>query len=153
SLADITANQPAPLVDLQPLDLAKASGWRFAVPPDAEIRATRQDTAWHIFLSKQHVEIPVSTALVAQPDFALGARFLLPMADAPEPISFTDPIVNDQLVLLPLGQNEAFSVMRKMADFRILPAAQGLVIQPLSDKLVIRDVSDGIEITAEGGLR
>src|SRR6185312_6329127 len=39
-----------------------------------------------------------------------------------------------------------------MADFRILPAAQGLVIEPLTDKLIVREVSDGIEVTAEGGL-
>ena len=152
-LATLTAGQPPPLVDLEPLDLPKASGWRFAVPSEAEIRATREGTVWHIFLSKQHVEIPVSTALVAQPDFALGARFLLPLTDAPEPINFTDPVVGDQLILLPLGQTEAFSVARRMADFRILPAAQGLVIESLTDKLVVREVSDGIEITAEGGLR
>jgi len=149
----LTAGQPAPLVDLEPLDLAKASGWRFAVPADAEIRATRENTTWRIFLSKQHIEIPVSTALVAQPDFALGARYLLPLADAPEPVQFTDPIVGDQLILVPLGQTEAFSVARRMADFRIIPAAQGLVIEPLTDKLVVREVSDGIEITADGGLR
>lgn len=152
-LAAMTAGQPPALVDLEPIDLTKVSGWRFPVPADAEIRSTREGSAWHIFLSKQHIEIPVSTALVAQPDFALGARFLLPLTDAPEPVSFTDPVVGDQLILLPLGQTEAFSVARRMADFRILPAAQGLVIEPLTDKLVVREVSDGIEITAEGGLR
>jgi len=73
NLAAITADQPPPLVDLEPLELSRVSGWRFPVPADAEVRATRESTAWHIFLSKQHIEIPVSTALVAQPDFALGA--------------------------------------------------------------------------------
>ncbi|MGE3622563.1 MAG: hypothetical protein AB7H77_01635 [Bdellovibrionales bacterium] len=152
-LPALTAGHPPPLVDLQPLDLPKASGWRFPVPMDAEIRAMRSQTAWRIFLSKQHLEIPVSTALVAQPDFALGARYLLPLADAPTPVFFNDPVVGDHLILVPLGKAEAFSVLRRMADFRILPAAQGLVIQPLNDKLVVRDVSDGIEITAEGGLK
>ncbi len=152
-LAALTAGQPPMLVDPEPLDLPKASGWRFSVPAEAEIRATRQDTAWHIFLSKQHIEIPVSTALVAQPDFALGARYLLPLPDAPEPVYLTDPVIGDKLIVIPLGETEAFSVARRMADFRIVPSAQGLVIQPLTDKVVARDVSDGIEITAEGGLR
>jgi hypothetical protein len=151
-LPALTSGQPPALVDLEPLDLPKASGWRFPVPADAEIRATREDTAWHIFLSKQHIEIPVSTALVAQPDFALGSRYLLPLPDAPEPVSFTDPAVGDRLILIPLAETEAFSVARRMADFRILPAAQGLVIEPLTDKVVVRNASDGIEITAEGGL-
>ncbi len=148
----LTASSPPPLVDAEPLDLPKASGWRFAMPADTELRATRNGTAWQIFLSKEHLEVPVSTALVAQPDFALGARFLLPLADAPEPITLTDPVVGDTLILVPLEETQAFSVSRRMADFRILPAAQGLVIKPFNEKLVVRAVSDGIEITAEGGL-
>jgi tetratricopeptide (TPR) repeat protein len=152
ALDALTAGQPAPLVDLEPLDLAKVTGYRFLLPPDVEIHATRESTAWQIFLSKQHLDIPVSTSLVAQPDFALGARFLLPLPDAPDPIHLIDPVVGDALILIPLEQTEAFSVGRSMADFRILPAAQGLVLKPTNDKLVVHAVSDGIEITAEGGL-
>lgn len=148
----LEAGQPAPRVMLEPLDLPKASGFRFALPLDAELHATRQNTVWQIYASKQHVEIPVSTALVAQPDFALGARFLLPLPDAPEPINFTDPVVGDNLIIVPLGQMEAFSIARRMADFRIIPAAQGLVLKPINDKLVVHVVTDGIEITAAGGL-
>ena len=152
SLDALTAGAPSPLIDAEPLDLPKASGWRFAMPADAELRATRNGTAWQIFLSKEHLEVPVSTALVAQPDFVLGSRLLLPLADAPEPITLTDPVVGDTLILIPLEETQAFSVSRRMADFRILPAAQGLVIKPFNDKLIARAVSDGIEITAEGGL-
>jgi hypothetical protein len=152
ALDALTAGQPAPLVDLLPLDLAKASGYRFLLPPDVEIHAAHEGTVWQIFLSKQHLDVPVSTALVAQPDFALGARFLLPLPDAPDPVRMTDPVVGDNLILVPLGETEAFSVARRMADFHILPAAQGLVLKPMNDRLAVHAVSDGIEITAEGGL-
>jgi tetratricopeptide (TPR) repeat protein len=40
-----------------------------------------------------------------------------------------------------------------MSDFAVIPAAQGLVIRPLNDKLLVRPVADGIEITSEAGLR
>jgi hypothetical protein len=152
SLDALTAGQQAPRVTLEPLDLPKASGYRFAVPVQVDIHASRKDTDWQIFLSKQQADVPVSTALIPQPDFALGARYLLPLTDAPEPIRFTDPVVGDDLILVPLAQTEAFSVQRRLADFEIISAAQGLVIKPLIDKLIVRAVTDGIEITAEGGL-
>ncbi len=148
----LTAGQPASRVTLEPLDLAKASGFRFAVPVDIEIRAARNNTTWQIFASAQHPDVPVSASLVAQPDFALGARYLLPLPDAPEPVHLTDPIIGDDLIVVPLEQQQAFSVARRLADFSIYPAAQGLVIKPLNDKLIVRTVTDGIEITAEGGL-
>ncbi len=139
-------------IDLQAFDLPKNSGYRFPLPAGAELKATLDGSVWKIFLSKKQPTLPVTTALVAQPDFALGARLLLPLPDAPMPIIMTDPIVGDDLILVPLAQSEAFNVERRMADMTILPAAQGLVIKPLTDKVVVRPVSDGVEITAEGGL-
>ncbi len=148
----LTTGQQPPRVTLETLDLAKASGFRFAIPEEAVLRATREGTEWKIFLVRQEADVPVTTTLVAQPDFALGARFLLPLPDAPEPVHMTDPVIGDDLILVPLNQTQAFSVPRRMADFTILPAAQGLVIKPLTDKVIVRSVSDGVEITAEGGL-
>jgi hypothetical protein len=152
TLQALTQGYLPPRVMLEPLDLAKATGYRFALPAGLEIHAEHNNTAWQIYLSREKPDIPVSTILVAQPDFALGARFLLPLPDAPYPIRLTDPVVGDNLILIPLAQNEAFSVSRKMADFEIVPAAQGLVIKPFTDQIAVHNVSDGVEITADGGL-
>ena len=151
SVGDLTAGTTS-RVTLEPLALAKASGYRFAVPSDIDVHATHNDTAWQIYLNRQSQGVPVSTTLVAQPNFALGARFLLPLPDAPEPVRMSDPVVGDDLILVPLTQNEAFNTARNMADFQIVPAAQGLVIKPLTEKMIVRTVTDGIEITCEGGL-
>lgn len=139
-------------VDIEPFDLPKNSGFRFSVPAEASLQATLDGTAWKIFLSTKQEFLPVRSALIAQPDFALGARLLLPMANPSEPIRLTDPVVGDDLILVPLAQSQAFNVERTQSNLTILPAAQGLVIKPLSDKLFVRPVSDGIEITTEGGL-
>ena len=139
-------------VNIESFDMPRNSGYRFAVPPNAELHASLDGTVWKIFLSRKHPDAPVTTALVAQPDFALGARFLLPLPDAPDPIRMTDPVVGDDLILVPLAQSEAFNVQRYTANLTLLPAAQGLVIKPLTDKVIVRAVSDGVEITAEGGL-
>lgn len=152
TLEALIAGFPAPLVALQPLDLPKASGFHFAMPKGSEIRATLDGTAWKIFLTKQQPDIPVSTSLIAQPDFALGARYILPMPDSTEPVRITDPVVGDDLIIVPLNESQSFSIMRQMAEFQIWPAAQGLVIKPLNDKIIVRAVSDGIEITSDAGL-
>jgi hypothetical protein len=146
-------NGAPPQVDIQTIDLPKNSGYRFPVPPNSQLLATLEGTAWKIYLSRQQEDVPVTTSLVAQPDFALGARFLLPLPDAPSPVTMTDPIVGDNLIIVPLGQSEAFSAERHMLDFNILVAAQGLVIKPVTEKVIVRAVSDGIEITADGGLQ
>ncbi len=149
---DALAGNVPPQVELHPIDLPHNSGYRFAVPPGAFLRASLDGTAWKIFLSKSEADLPVSMGLVAQPDFALGARLLLPLPNAPEPVSMTDPVVGDELILIPLGQSAAFNARHEMADFAILPAAQGMVIKPRNEKLTVRPVSDGMEITTEGGL-
>lgn len=151
SLPDLQNGVPSQ-VDLAPLDLPKNTSYRFSIPSEADLFATLDGTAWKIFISKKRSTLPVSTTLVAQPDFALGARLLLPLPDAPEPIRFIDPVVGDNLILVPLAQSQAFNIERRFADLTILPAAQGLVIKPLIDKLIVRAVTDGIEITTETGL-
>ena len=148
----VVQNGVALKITITPIELPKDTGYRFDVPPNAAVHATRDGTAWKIFLSKRRADIPVAAALIAQPDFALGARLLLPLPDGPDPIRMIDPVVGDELILVPLGQSEAFSVERHLAEFVIVPAAQGLVIKPLTDKLSVRGVLDGLEITAEGGL-
>ena len=151
SPAALESGTPA-LVPLQQMDMPKNSGYRFSLPQNAALHATMDGTMWKIFLSKKQKDLPITTLLVAQPDFALGSRFLLPLPDAPDPIRFTDPVVGDDLILVPLKQSEAFNIERHLSDFTILPAAQGLVIKPLNEKLIVRSVSDGVEITAESGL-
>ncbi len=73
-LAELTAGT-ASRVTLEPIDLIKTSGYRFAIPSNVEVHATHTDTAWQIYLNRQMQGVPVNTTLVAQPNFALGARY------------------------------------------------------------------------------
>lgn len=140
-------------VKLEPLNLPRNSGFRFAIPPDVTLRATRVNTAWQIYLSKRRDEIAVSTELVAQPEFALGPRLLLPTGSAPEPIRFTDPVVGDDLIILPLRETLGFASVRRLSDVVIEVTAQGLLVKPMHEKVAVRAVSEGVEITAQGGLK
>jgi hypothetical protein len=152
SAETLSAGLPASLIPLQVLDLPNASGFRFPITDTTEIHATREGTTWKIFFVKQQPDIPVSATLIAQPDFALGPRYMLPLPDAPDPVHMVDPVVGDDLIIVPLNQTQSFSVSRRMADFQIWPAAQGMVIKPLTDKIIVRSVLDGVEITSDAGL-
>ncbi len=142
-----------PRVALEPFDLPKNNGYRFALPPESDVRATREGTAWKVFLVQKTMAAAISTRFVLQPNFALGPRILIPTTNGPEAVKFTDPVVGDTLVAVPLRETSAYSVQRRMADFILLPAAQGLVFKPLHEKVTARTFPDGIEISAEGGLR
>jgi hypothetical protein len=143
----------APKLEFQPLDLPKNSGFRFRVPEKTQLRAGLKGTSWQIFLSSHQQEIPLATTLLAQPEFALGARLFFPTTQSGEPFLLTDPVVGDTLALVPLSEAAGFGITRKLANLTILPSAQGLVIRPLFDKLVLRGSADGVEITAPDGLR
>lgn len=140
-------------IKAEPINLPYNTGYRIAVPDSVSVRATREGTAWKLYLTQLQTSPGITTEFVAQPEFALGARLLLPTANPPDPIFYTDPVVGDVLLVLPLRETSAFTVPRAFADFEVLPAAQGLVLKPWHEKIVARIVPDGIEITSEGGLK
>ena len=144
---------PPPRLDLEPISLPNNTGFRIIVPDGVGVRATRKDTAWEIYLVPANSPPPLSTEFVSQPDFALGARLMIPTAAPPQAVYYPDPVVGDDLVVLPLRETGGFTVRRRLADFFIIPAAQGLVLKPRHEKVVARTVPDGVEITAEGGLK
>ncbi|MFO1148485.1 MAG: tetratricopeptide repeat protein [Alsobacter sp.] len=64
-----------------------------------------------------------------------------------------DPEVGDRLALV-TGSISARGVVKPQGfvDFRALPSAQGLVIQPLSDDVAVKAGIDDVRITRDGGL-
>lgn len=140
-------------VPLEPFALQRHAGFRIRVPDHISVRATREGTAWKIFLVNDFEKALLSSELIAQPDFALGGRLLLPTPNPPESVMMVDPVVGDELLVVPLQETGAFSVKRRLTEFQIVPSVQGLVIKPWHDRVTARVVPDGIEITSEGGLK
>jgi tetratricopeptide (TPR) repeat protein len=151
-LKNLTSQQPAPRVALEALDLPQNNGFRFAVPDGIDIRATHVGTVWQVSASRQMRSAAIGQNLVSQPDFALGSRLLYPTRDSIDPVRFTDPVVGDELIVIPSRQPDSFTTPRRFVEVEILPSAQGLVLKPWIDKLMVRKVSDGLEITKTGGL-
>jgi len=150
---DSLISSPPPRVKLEPLDLPYNTGFRIALPAGVSVNATRRETAWEIYLVKAGGEVALSTEFIPQPEFALGSRLLVATGSPPAPFYYPDPVVGDDLIVLPLRETGAFTIRRRLSDFQVVPAAQGLVIKPQHERVVARIVPDGVEITAEGGLK
>ncbi len=150
----LLAGGPVPSVPLNWLRDLPVTGFSFPEPTGGDVRVAQTGRRWQIILAPQPRSIPVNLGLSAQPDFALGARLLLPIQDAGEVISFTDPVLGDALRILPLAKaGEAIGSSWSYFDFQFVPAAQGVVLRLNNEALRVRKVSDGFEITAAGGLR
>ncbi len=139
-------------VKAEVLDLPRNSGYRFAIPNGVFISVGLSGTAWRIMAGRGRVEPYASADLIVQPDYALGARVMLPVSNLPDPVRFNDPVVGDDLIVMPLRQASAFGAARRLTDFEVISSSQGLVIKPFHEKVVMRSISDGAEVTADGGL-
>jgi hypothetical protein len=116
-------------------------------------RVQREGSAWLV----QLLDAPVADAepLVprAEDSETAQARLTLAVPEPSPPIRFTDSEVGDELIavpVIPLGRS--VRVTHSYPHLTLLPSAQGIVIQPLSDALQVRSANDGIEITLPQGL-
>jgi len=139
-------------VHLIPFSLQNNIGYRIRVPSNISVRAARDGTAWKIFLIESGASPLLTTEFITQPNFALGARMLVPSSNPPTPVHLIDPVVGDKLIVIPFQEAGAFAVRRNLSDFQVVPSVQGLVIKPWHDRVTVRVVSDGIEVSSEGGL-
>ncbi len=143
-----------PRVMMESLQSATGSVYRFYMPQDLNLRCIRDENKWTILASKKSPTSPISLTVTAQPDYALGARILIPVSKAEDAVRFTDPELGDELLIVPLeGSSQAVRQVYHYADFRFVPSEQGVVIHPLIDNLNVKHQNLGIEISNEKGLR
>ncbi|MBY0428355.1 MAG: hypothetical protein K2Q32_03960 [Alphaproteobacteria bacterium] len=149
-----TMVRDTPRVTMESLQSATGSVYRFYLPQDLNLRCLRDDNKWTISASKKVPTAPISLTVTPQPDYALGARVIIPVSKAEDAVRFTDPEIGDELLIVPLeGSSQAVRQVYHYADFRFVPSEQGVVIHPLVDGLNVKHQNLGIEITNEKGLR
>ncbi len=112
----------------------------------------RSGTNWIIDLKSQELQPEAPIFADAQPS-ASPPRVYFPERQSSRPIRYRDPEVGDTLIVVPtselgLGLREAISLV----DFRALVSAQGLVIRPDNDDLIVRLTETGVEVTSPEGL-
>ncbi len=95
-----------------------------------------------------------SLAVQVQPDYALGARLLIPAKDMGPAVIFTDPAVGDLLVAVPMSKlGQALRAPSRFAQVDLLPSWQGVVVKPKADSVTVNTGALGVEISGAGGLQ
>lgn len=123
--------------------------------PDAKLLSASNGTGWVIEFGPRSAAPKIDgLPVTVQPSHALGPRVLLPAKDVAAPVVFIDPVVGDQLTVVPLGaRNQMLPVSSKFAQFELLPTAQGVVVRPLADSVTVNNGAQGVEISAAVGLQ
>lgn len=150
---DYLTRNTTPLVTPTKITLSRNSGFRFAIPDDAAVSVKQEGTAWQIWLGTNAVESANTIEHIVQAQQSGGASILLPLREPSQILHWHDPTVGDDLLIVPLHGSNAIPTLRTMIDFQILQSAQGLVLKKITEKVVIQPLTEGLSITAAGGLR
>ncbi len=79
-----------------------------------------------------------------------GASLLLQAIGASDAVALMDPEIGDQLVVTPLDvAGLGVAEPASWPDFKLLPSAQGVVVAPLSDRVSVQVLPNGVVITTQ----
>lgn len=110
----------------------------------------RDGLSWILEFRKQPLKPKAAIESKPQPNSPVGARLFLPVPEPGEAIAVNDPVVGDNLVVVPvIPLGHGVLQRHRYAQVDLLPTAQGVVIQPLIDNLRIRPLRQGIELTSQ----
>ena len=127
---------------------------RFPASRHADLIVGREDAVWLVGQSQPSSDRPAPLSIESQPDFVLGSRLFIPAGEDSRPIRVVDPVVGDELQVVPLSDPGArVSPGRLLGDVRLLATEQGIAGKLLRDDGVIRRTHEGMEITGPEGLR
>ncbi|MBB6254274.1 hypothetical protein [Nitrospirillum iridis] len=97
---------------------------------------------------------PREVQVVTDPDFALGPRLVVRTPKPVKVFTFTDPVVGDTLKVIPMSPAAQLTpAPLRYAEAQFLPTAQGVVIRPIDERLLVQPAKEGAELTVPGGLR
>jgi hypothetical protein len=117
-----------------------ATALRIAPPARWDVAVIKDGEAWVVEIGAKPAlpQRVVEPAIRANPDGS-GGRVVVDMPGLQSLMRLRDPDGNDELIVLPTS-SPGFAVAsgRPFPDFRFLPAAQGIVVLPRSDRVQAR---------------
>ncbi len=117
-----------------------------------DLSVSERGGRWYVYL-KDTETIP-RAPLKPVVDRSEGlVRLFVPVPDPGARIDFTDPLLGDRLVVVPVsGDGQGLMETRRYPQFALLKSAQGVVVQPFDDAIRVRRFANGVAIEAQGGL-
>ncbi|MEC4595296.1 hypothetical protein VPG91_30180, partial [Nitrospirillum amazonense] len=153
------ANQPAVLGQVEPVAFTGGTGFRLPAPAVLEPKVTGEGaTGYRITFDHAPTApaegAPAGVPVVTDPDFALGPRLVVKTPKPVKVFTFSDPVVGDTLKIIPMSPAPQLTpVTLRYAEAQFLPTAQGVVIRPIDERLLVQPAKEGVELTVPGGLR
>ncbi len=126
---------------------------RMKVRSDGNPGIRRDGLSWILDFKKQNIltQTPINAEAELKPSG--DSRLFLPVPEPADPIAIHDPVIGDNLVVVPvvpLGNGIAERYV--YPQVALLPSIQGIVVRPFVDDLTVRPLRGGVELTAGGGL-
>jgi len=137
------------------LRFKNGSAYAYKLPKDFAITIEKQNLLWHISLSpKAKKEIEDVETQTYFDKFNRNAKMSFVLKGAGEDILFEDPIIGDILHVIPTKYADQVVVNKnETVDFKIKPAALGMVVKPFLDELKVYPVDNFVFITSPNGLK
>jgi hypothetical protein len=115
---------------------------------------SRQGSEWLVELAPTAAApLPTAVDVLAESAAADGPRVFFPVLDAGQVIALTDPDGGERLDVVPLlGSGVGVNLQRMFPQFTVMKSAQGLLVAPKTDQVVVQPLPNGVAITAKSGL-
>jgi hypothetical protein len=120
---------------------------RFGLVGDPNIVVNRTESVWKVTLQPTFVEPSMPIAVIPQTLSGGESRLFAPIDSPGNHIIVSDPLVGDTLDIVPIyipGQGSVNG--RRYSVLRILQSGQGLVVEKLSDNVVVTRYTNGAAI-------
>ena len=113
----------------------------------------REGWEWRVTLKPGAVKPRTPVFINVQPKKGRGGTLQLRVGAAGSVIAITDPAVGATLLILPVrAPGLGIERERRYPTFRLLPTAQGIVVEPMADGLTLAVRGDLVEISNPLGL-
>lgn len=125
---------------------------RITLKSATEIGAHADGANLKVTIGPQVTEHPISIGFSRNQDDATHSSLSTLLPGATHPVTVTDPVAGDQLVLVPAAAGRAMLADHDYVEFGVLKTASGLVLAPYVDDLSVAMDHARVTITHPGGL-
>ncbi len=115
----------------------------------------REGSNWVVRFEHGPISPQVPIALRVRAEADQGTQLELPVSEFGQIIHIPDPDVGDMIIAATVrAVGHGIAGRRRYPEFELLPSAQGVGMEPLSDDVDIRNAGDrGLVVSAPGGLQ
>ncbi len=137
------------------VDASSANGvsvLRITLSQQEQIGAHADGSNLKVVIAPEVTESPIVIGFSRNQDDATHSSLTTLLPGATHPVTLTDPVAGDELVLVPAAVGRAMIAAHDYVEFGVLKTASGLVLAPYIDDLSLTIDRTRVTITRHGGL-